>query len=123
MMETLLYNALTGLGLHVEPSMDTSAQDEYVVYAYDSEGTLYGDDVPCLDYRRWDLIYRAPVGANRLQMRKNIRYAILDIFGVWPSEDDASDATGQKYLYSFETIGGVVDGDHGAEQQELSAGR
>lgn len=84
--------------------------------AYDSEGTLYGDDAPCLDYRRWDLVYRVPIGVNRLDMRRRIRHTILDLFGVWPSEEDVSDASGQRYLYSFETIGGVVNGNDGSKQ-------
>lgn len=121
MMEEKLYAALTALGIHVEPNLDTSTEEEYLVYAYDSEGTLYGDDAPCLDARRWDLVYRAPIGVNRIELRQKIRYAILDLFGVWPAEDDASDASGQKYLYSFETIGGVVDGNNGPEREHSDA--
>lgn len=116
MMEEQLYAAMTALGLHVEPNLDTSTNEEYLVYGYDSEGTLYGDDAPCLDHRRWDLVYRAPIGTNRLEMRKKIRHTILDLFDVWPSEEDVSDASGQRYLYTFETIGGVVDGDTGLER-------
>lgn len=113
MMEEELYAALTALGLHVEPSLDTSAGSEYIVYSYDSSGSLYGDDTPCIDYRRWDVVYVAPIGQDRRQLRNQIRETILKLFGVWATEEDVSDAAGQRYLYTFETIGGVVDGDAG----------
>lgn len=110
-----LFAAISKLGIHVEPNLDTSADDEYLAYGYDSEGTLHGDDAPCLDYRRWTLVYRAPVGHNRTKMRNKIRDAVFKLFDVWPSEEDVSDAAGQRYIYSFETIGGIYDGAAGNE--------
>lgn len=103
-----LKEALEALGLHVEAGLDTSAGSEYCVYGYDSSGTLFGDDGPCLEYRRWTVVYVAPVGQNRLAMRQNIRRAIFEVFGVWPSEEPAPDAYGQRYLYDFETVGGLL---------------
>lgn len=111
-----LRQAITKLGLHVEPNLDTSAIDEYLTYDYDSEGTLFGDDAPCLDRRQWSLVYVAPLSANRISMRHDIREAVFEVFGVWPSEDDESDSSGQRYIYSFETIGGIDDGESGDEQ-------
>lgn len=105
-----LKQALEELGLPVEPGLDTTATDEYCVYWYDSSGTLFGDDAPCLEHRRWTVIYVAPVGQNRLDMRNSIRWKIFGVFGVWPSEEDATDASGQRYLYEFETIGAIDDG-------------
>lgn len=106
-----LYAAMSALGLPIEPNLDTSSRPEYCAYYYDSSGTLYGDDGPCLEHRRWTLVYVAPVGQNRLAMRQKIRSAIYDLFGVYPSEDDATDASGQRYLYEFETVGAISDGE------------
>lgn len=100
-----LRQAIEALGLHIEPGLDTSAKPEYCAFTYDSSGTLYGDDGPCLDYRRWTLCYVAPVAQNRLAMRQRIRKAIQSVFGVWPSEEDETGNSGQRYLYYFETIG------------------
>ena len=108
--------AIKALGLPIEPNLDTSAEAEYLVYSYTSEGALFGDDTPCLDHRRWDLIYVAPAGFNRIAIRRSIREAVFDIFGVWPVEEDVSDTSGQRYAYSFETIGGIDDGKPGDEQ-------
>lgn len=114
--EAQLCSAISSLGLNVEPSLDTSAKDEYLAYFYNSEGTMFGDDGPCLDYRRWTLVYVAPLSVNRISVRRSIRDAVLSVFGVWPSEEDVSDASGQRYIYSFETIGGIDDGEPGDEQ-------
>lgn len=119
--EAQLCTALRDLGLSIEPNLDTSAVTEYLTYGYDSEGVLFGDDAPCLDQRKWSLVYVAPLGVNRIAMRRSIREAVLGVFGDWPSEEDVSDASGQRYIYSFETIGGINDGETGDEQQHNDA--
>ena len=111
--EDLLVEGFTDLGLHIEPGLDTSADAEYVVYGYDSDGTLYGDDGPCLDLRRWTIVYVAPVAKDRRTIRLKIRELIQRIAGVWPSEEDATDVAGQHFIYEFETFGGIADGTDG----------
>lgn len=106
-----LYQSLSALGLPVEPILDSSVDHEYITYSYESEGTLHGDDGPCLEYRRWTVVYSAPIGYNRLDIRKQIQQAIWDLFGVWPSEDDASDVNGQRWIYEFDTVGGISCGE------------
>lgn len=106
-----LYQTLSTLGLPVEPILDTSVDHEYITYSYESEGTLFGDDGPCLEYRRWTVIYSAPIGYNRLTVRQQVQQAIWNLFGVWPSEDDASDANGQRWIYEFDTTGGIACGE------------
>lgn len=98
------------LGLSIQPGLDTTADPEYVVYGYDSDGTLFGDDEPCLDHRRWTIVYVAPVAYDRRETRRLIRSVIQQITGVWPSEDDATDGNGQRYIYEFETFGVIGDG-------------
>ena len=111
--EAKLKTAIENLGLHVEPNLDTSAGTEYLAYFYTSEGFLWGDDRPCLDRRRWTLVYVAPIGQNRIPKRLGIRQAIMDLFDAWPEEEDASDANGQRYIYTFDTVGGIDDGTDG----------
>lgn len=107
-----LKKSLSAMGLSVEPIVDTSVavDHEYVTYGYEREGTLYGDDRPVLEHRRWTVIYSAPTGYNRLAMRQKIMLAIFDLFGVIPSEDSASDINGQRWIYEFDTAG---DFDYG----------
>lgn len=111
--EALLKAAIEKLGIHVEPNLDTAAGTEYAAYYYNSAGTLWGDDSPCLDYRRWTLVYVVPVGHNRITKRLGIRQAIMDLFDAWPEEEDASDVNGQRYIYTFDTIGGINNGSDG----------
>lgn len=106
-----LKKQLDALGLPVEPIMDTSVDHEYISYGYDRNGTLFGDDRPVLEYRRWTVIYSAPNGYNRLGMRQKIMLAIFGLFGVMPREDDASDANGQRWLYEFDTAGDFEYGE------------
>lgn len=98
------------LGLHVEPSLDTSALEEYVVVTYSCDGTLYGDDAPILETRNWLIVYVAPVGYDRTDIRNQLRWLIFDTYGAWPGEENVSDANGQRFLYEFNTFGGVDDG-------------
>lgn len=98
------------LGLHVEPSLDTTASSEYVVLSYTSAGTLHGDDKPCLEVRNWQMVYVAPVGYDRTEIRNKLRGLVLDIYEVWPTEEDVSDLNGQRFLYEFSTFGGFDDG-------------
>lgn len=103
-------NGIETMALHVELSLDTSAFSEYVVVMYNSDGTLHGDDRPCLEMRNWQVVYVAPVGYDRTDIRSRLRWLILDLYGVWPSEEDVSDANGQRFLYEFSTFGGIEDG-------------
>ena len=105
-----LKQGFDSLGLHVEPNLDTSAGTEYAVYFYERKGALHGDDGPCVEHRRWTIVYVAPVAQNRLSMRNRIQQLIADLFGVWPSEENATNANGQRYIYEFDTIGGIDDG-------------
>ena len=105
------YDAFLELGLSIQPGLGTTAESEYVVYGYDSDGTLYGDDGPCLEHRRWTIVYVAPIACDRREMRRAIRGLIQRIAGVWPSEDDATDGSGQRFIYGFDTFGGIDDGE------------
>lgn len=108
--ETRFIEGIEALGLHVEPGLDTSAGTEYVVLLYDSEGTLYGDDCPCLEMRNWQMIYVAPVGYNRIDVREKLRWLVYEIFDIWPPEENVSDVNGQRFLYEFSSFGGFDDG-------------
>lgn len=95
------------LGLPVEPGLDTSLEPEYVVYSYTRNGALWGDDGPCLEQRNWSVVYCAPIACDRLETRQKIMQMIFSIFGTWPREDDATDAACQRWVYSFDTMGGI----------------
>lgn len=109
--DATIKQGLEGLGIPVEPIINTTVDHEYIAYFYESEGTLYGDDAPCLDYRRWTVVYCAPIGYNRIATRQRIRQTIKDLFGAWPAEDNATDVNGQRWIYEFDTIGGIADGE------------
>lgn len=98
------------LGLHVEPDLDTSTLEEYVVVSYSCDGTLYGDDAPILETRNWQVVYAAPLGYDRTDIRNRLRWLIFEVYGAWPGEENVSDANGQRFLYEFATFGGVGNG-------------
>ena len=109
-IEDVLAKRFAELGLTFEPGLDTTVSGEYLAYYYDSDGTLFGDDGPCLEHRNWAVVYVAPIAHDRREMRQLIRRTIQDVTGVWPSEDDATDGNGQRFIYEFETFGGIGDG-------------
>lgn len=102
-----LCKGLEKLGPPVAPGLDTTADDEYFVYGYERSGTLWGDDAPSLEQRMWTVVYVAPNGANRLEMRKAISNLIFNLFGSWPTEEPENTASGQRFFYEFETVGGL----------------
>lgn len=108
--EEKLLQGIENLGLHVEPNLDTSAGDEYVVLFYNSEGTLFGDDAPCLEVRDWEMLYVCPISSNRQDVRIALRNLVYEIFDVWPTEDNASDVNGQRYVYNFKSFEGFANG-------------
>ena len=109
-IEDILAKQVAALGLSFQPGLDTTAEGEYMAYYFDSDGTLFGDDAPCLEHRNWTVVYVAPIAHDRREMRQLIRRTIQDVAGVWPSEDDATDGSGQRFVYEFETFGGINDG-------------
>ncbi|MBR2047131.1 MAG: hypothetical protein IJ960_00895 [Oscillospiraceae bacterium] len=106
-----LCRAVEKLGLTIEPGLDTSAGGEYVVYSYTRGGELWGDDAPCIEHRHWTMIYVAPLTMDRAQLRLELIQTIFDLFEAWPSEDPYSDAEVQRWVYQFDTIGGIDDGE------------
>ena len=110
-IESKLETAFEALGLSLQPGLDTTAAGEYMAYYYDSDGVLYGDDGPCLDHKNWTVVYVAPLACDRREIRQAIRRAIQTVTGIWSSEDDATDGNGQRFVYDFETFGGIEDGE------------
>lgn len=109
-IEDILAKQFAALGLSFQPGLDTTAEGEYMAYYFDSDGTLFGDDGPCLDHRNWTIIFVAPLAQDRRETRQAIRRIIQSVTGAWPSEDDATDGSGQRFVYEFETFGGIDDG-------------
>ena len=109
-LEDHLVEQFAQLGLQLQPGLDTTADGTYLVYRYDSDGALFGDDGPCLDHRQWVIIFVCPAAEDHREDRAIIRQTIQKLFGVLPSEDDATDGSKQKYIYNFETFGGILGG-------------
>ena len=110
--EELLCQQIEALCLPIEPLVDTSADREYVVYTCDRSAALWGDDEPCIEQQNWKVIYVAPLTCDRRAVRQSVMQAIFSVFGAWPTEDDYSDENGQRWVYEFETIGGIEDGQN-----------
>lgn len=108
-MESFM-DAVEAMGLHIEPTIDTSAEGEYVVIYGDRTAALFGDDGPAIEAVNWDVYYVAPIGYNRIGVRNAIRQAIFNAFNAWPRDEDVSDQNGQRYWYQFSTIGGGFTG-------------
>ena len=105
MKEDQLVEAFAAIGLTLQPGLDTTSEGRYAVYAYDTEGSLYGDDCIGIEYRSWVVVFVAPLAVDERSTRQQIRQIIEELFGVRPSEEDATgDTGGQKFLYAFETI-------------------
>lgn len=110
-----LCKAVEALGLHIEPGLDTSAEGEYVVYAYTLNGTLWGDDAPCVEHCRWVVTYVAPLTCDRRDLRLRLMQAIYNTFDAWPEESGFADISGQQWMYEFDTIGVLDIGTNGDE--------
>lgn len=108
--EEQLCQRIEALKIPIEPLMDTSAGGEYVVYTCDRTPALWGDDSPCIEQQSWKVVYVAPLTCDRRATRQSLLQTIFSIFGAWPTEDDYSDENGQRWVYEFETIGGIDDG-------------
>ena len=103
--EDRLVEAFAGIGLTLQPGLDTSAEGQYAVYTYDTDGSIYGDDHVILEFRSWIIVFVAPLATDQRVKRQQIRSTIEDLFEVLPSEEDATgDTGGQKFIYTFETL-------------------
>lgn len=109
-LEDQLVERFALLGLMLQPGLDTTADGTYLVYRYDRDGALYGDDGPCLEHRQWVIVFVCPAAEDHRDDRAMIRQTVKDLFGILPPEDDATDGRQQKYIYTFETFGGMQDG-------------
>lgn len=98
---------IEALGLHVEPNLDTSGREEYVVLFCNRDGSFFGDDAPVFDALDWTVAYVCPIDCNRRETRNALRRLIFELFEIWPKEDNVTDADGQRYLYSFKSIEGI----------------
>ena len=89
------------------PDVYRGKQQEYCVYTMFRRPTLFGDDRPHAMRYLVSVHWFAPVQINPTEKVLAISRALASI-GTYPTVENASDLTGQHYVFQFEAVDGNV---------------
>ena len=89
------------------PDIYRGEATEYCTFNYSKIPDAFGDDVPDLIRYLVQLHYYCPEGQDSLNTRQALWEAILAADFTAPEEENASDETGQHYVFEFEALGGA----------------
>lgn len=91
-----------------DPDYYGGEQETYCTFGYTEIPANPGDNAPQAYRCLVDLHLFLPRGKNSVVIRRTLRRAITDV-DTWtaPTITNASDETGQHFVFEFEAIGGV----------------
>lgn len=98
---------MRGLGFpqaDIVPSLYLGESSEYIVFNYDVRPISWGDDTAGDVDFFIQIHYICQWAKNTYSKRADIRRAIEETFGDYPSETDASDGTAQHYVFEFDIV-------------------
>ena len=76
----------------------------YIIFWYSTIPVDYGDDFPSHEKHLVQVHLFAPLGENILEKRKEIKTALYDAGGTWPSYTNTSDKEGQHHVFECEFV-------------------
>ena len=107
-IDATIRTALTPIVPIVKPNVHTGNETEYIVFNYSELPTLHADNAPhairYLVQAHWFL----PLAANPNAKKKQIKNALLDAGFTYPGVTNASDSTGQHFIFEMEGLDGDV---------------
>lgn len=90
----------------VWPNNYTGKQLEYIVYNYATLGQVYADGKPHVGKHLVQVHWFLPNGKNPNPGKLNISNALFGGGFSWPNIENASDKSGQHYVFECEYING-----------------
>lgn len=93
------------------PDLYTGEETTYCTFQYTELPQAFSDDAPQAAVYLVQVHLFAPRGENTLKTRRLLRKALLAADFTAPQVGNASDSTGQHYIFECEYAGGWNDGD------------
>lgn len=95
-----------------DPDYYGGEDETYCVFGYTEIPDNFGNNVPQAYRRLVDLHLYVPLMQDSRALRRKLRRAIIAV-DTWtaPTINNASDETGQHYVFEFEAMGDIDDGD------------
>lgn len=75
----------------------------YLTFHYNTLPADFGDDMPDCERALVQVHLFAPRGWDSLKTRAQVKRAVAEALGAWPSCTNASDKTGQHFIFECET--------------------
>lgn len=86
------------------PQVYTGNHDTYLAFNYDTVGADYGDNRPAMEKALIQVHLIAPIGVNTVRTRQTVKQALAAGGFGWPDMTDASDKSGQHYVFECEAV-------------------
>lgn len=110
-LDDLILDAVTPIVKPCVPNLYTGEAAEYCTYNYDELSAGFGDNRAHAMRALVQVHYLSPLRANTAATRRRLWAALADVDAFTaPDITNASDQTGQHYVFEFEALGGVADG-------------
>ena len=106
-VDARIKSAVDSFGFPVENSVYHGQAEEYLVFNYFTLPRTFGDDEPEHEEYFIQLHYFAPLRKNILEMKRQIKRAIVEAEFSYPSTVDASDNEARHIVFEFKTIEGA----------------
>lgn len=115
-VEERLKAALDVFGFPVERGLlyaeASKCPEKYYTFSIGRSGDDFADDEPGAELCRVSVHLFAPLAGNLNKQIRQTKRALSAAGFTWPSQTDATDATGQHYIFECETVEGIeCDGE------------
>lgn len=103
-----IITAVTPVVAVCEPNYYEGEEEVYCTFNVTENPVAFGDNAPHAIQYLPQLHYYLPLKQNSLATRRALCRAIRDAGFTYPSVTDASDESGQHYVFEFEDVDGDV---------------
>ncbi len=106
-IESRIDTALTSFGYPIKADTYKGDEKTYFVFNLDTFGDDHGDNKPQHEIALIQVHFFCPVGVNSVLTRKSIKKKLFQAGFGYPGMTDASDDTGQHWVFEVDAVEGV----------------
>lgn len=106
-INSIIEGALTSITPEIAMDIYKGGSATYIAYNYSTSGANFADDAPQHEIYFVQVHFFCPLKTNSIATRKSIKQKLFAADFTWPEVTDATDDTGQHWVFECELAMGA----------------